>query len=176
LILIALAPPHAVAQTPQTPQTPRTIAVTLSPGESTKSVQAPRDATFAVSLTTPIHICDLPVTPTVNSIVGRFAFWANQPAAVFEDVLSRMESFGTDSGEAVANALTAFLGVQPWERLGYRYLYSGGTLDFTQGHLSGGPFTHTLRSGCYTVDEARTILNEIRRAFRAYLGLPAPTN
>lgn len=178
LILIALAPRHAMAQTSAaTSQPPRTYSISLSPGESTTSMRAPRDAAFRVSLTTPEYLCGLPYT--VGAIERRVAYWAAQtaPGLRLQDTLSRMENYGAGTGAAIANAFAVFLGVPASGSSNSTAIYyTGGTATFTQTQLAGGPYTHAFRTDCHTVDEARTILNEIRRGVRAYLGLPAPTN
>jgi hypothetical protein len=172
LILIAFAPQIAMAQTPGTL---RLISVTLPPGERTTSIQAPRDASFVVALRTPLHVCGVPYT--VGEIERRIAYWDRQPAPGLQGALSRMESYGTSSGGAIVNAFAIFTGL-PVLGSGSQtgISYQGGQVNFTQAQLAGGPFTHTFRAGCHTVDEARTILNEIRRGIRAYLGMPAPAN
>ena len=173
VILIALVARDAVAQ--------RTISVTLLPGESTKSIQAPGDANFVVSLTTPVHLCDLPTTaPVINGLLLNLV-----SRGELQQALTRMESAGTASDFAIANGFSALTARDP-----KRYIFVGGSQSFSQTefHSTATRGTDTIASArqidlsrtfataCLTVDEARGLLNIIRRSIRAYLGLPALAN
>ncbi len=87
-----------------------------------------------------------------------------------QSTLTTIESIGTATPIAIARAFS-FAGVDPKSDI-----YSGGTQDFLGKQLAGGAITHTFARSCLNVDEARILLLEIRRAIRAELGLPAPTN
>ncbi len=164
LILTALASHDAIAQ--------RTINVTLLPGESTKALQAPGDQSFAVSLTTPVHLCGLPTTaPVINGLLSDLVGTGG-----LQQALTRMESAGTASDFAIAQGFSALTARDPKS-----YVYTGSSQSFTQTQLvsvaaSRQNFTYTFATACLTVDEARSLLNIIRGSMRSYLGLPALVN
>lgn len=159
LVLVAFPFQHAIAQT--------TLSVTLQPGQATTTVQAPRNNTFAVSYSAPLHLCNLP--PTAASINAQLSALAGK--GELPQALTRIENFGTASADSIAQAFAVLTAVEP-----RKMAYSGSTQSFSQAQLTGGPITHTFATACLNVDEARALLNEIRRGIRAALGMPAPSN
>ena len=164
LIAVALASQDAVAQTPP-------IEVRLLPGETTRTLVAPSAPSFNVLyVASEVYVCNLPTAATINDQLltdARFGRLLRKLGFV-EGVLTTSDA---SIGRAFAQVDSGSGGLSPSNSV-----FSSQPLTFVQDRLGNTGTTHTVRSNCLTVPEARAGINEIRRIIRAHLGLPAPTN
>jgi hypothetical protein len=161
MIVIALLPREAAAQSP--------ITVTLSPGQTTQTLVAPNSLTFDVLyVASEEYVCNLPTAATINDRILTAARDGRLQAT-----LTSLELLGTASAASIGQTYGRLVGAAIPVNGG---AFSSQTVTISQKTLGNTGYTHTFRTNCLTVPEARAGINEMRRIIRAYLGLPAPTN
>ena len=161
MTVIALLPREAAAQSP--------ITVTLLPGETTQTLVAPNSLTFDVRyVASEEYVCNLPTAAMIN---GRIVTTARDGR--LQAALTSLESRGTATGASIGQSYAQFFGAGISPTGG---AFSSETVTISQKALGNTGYTHTFRTNCLTVPEARAGINDMRRIIRAYLGLPAPTS
>ena len=161
MAVIALLPREAAAQSP--------ITVTLLPGETTQTLVAPSSLTFDVLyVASEEYVCNLPTAATLNDRLQSAARGGRLQAT-----LTSLEARGTASAASIGQTYAQLVGAGISPNGG---AFSSQTVTISQKTLGNTGYTHTFRTSCLTVPEARAGINDMRRIIRAYLGLPAPTN
>lgn len=161
MIVIALLPREAAAQSP--------ITVTLSPGQTTQTLVAPNSLTFDVLyVASEEYVCNLPTAAALNDLVLSAARGGSLPRT-----LAALELRGTATAASIGQTYAAVTGAGISPTGG---AFTSQTVTISQKTLGNTGYTHTFRTNCLTVPEARAGINEMRRIIRAYLGLPASTN
>lgn len=162
LILMVLASRDALAQT--------NITVTLQPGETTKTIQAPAAATFMVMyISSETYICNWPTTAQIKTQLELHA-----GAGSLQSMLDRLESSSGNTAFPFLNIGPKLFVLRGGENLPSLF-FSATIVPFTQQQLVAGPLTHTVRTRCVTVNEAETAITQVARVVRAYLGIPQGT-
>ena len=163
MLVIALLPGKAAGQAP--------ITVTLLPGQTTQTLVAPNSLTFDVLyVASEEYVCGLPAAATLNDHLLTAA-----RAGRLQGTLTMLESRGTASALSIGQTYAQLVGAGISASSG-AYSFSSQTVTIAQKTVGNAGYTHTFRTSCLTVPEARAGINDMRRIIRAYLGLPAPTN